>query len=117
MEIDEDALYNQLKSLPDFECMPIPESWFKKYGIAPRKAVAPKEFIDSKYTILKAIEPKDLPSLIIDEPQQEGKLVEMLPPEDIKVEVINRPFEWDGRKPFPAVLPSLLELPDPDKKD
>ena len=115
--IDEDALYNELKQLPDFDCMPIPVSWFSKYNIPPREVLTTREFIESNYTMKRAVEPKDLPALIIDEPQQGGKLVEAPPPEDIKVEVINRPFDWDMKKPFPAILPMLKELPDPDKKD
>jgi hypothetical protein len=39
-----------------------------------------------------------------------------LPVEDIKVETISRPFDWDTSKPFPTVLPMLKELPDPDAK-
>lgn len=115
--IDEDALYHELKDLPDFECMPIPERWFKKYNIPPREAVAPKEFMESHYTILKATEPKDLPPLIIDEPIDGGRLLEVPEVEDIKVEVISRPLELDPEKPFPAILPMLKELPDPDKKE
>lgn len=117
MEIDEDALYNEMKDLPDFDCMPIPSSWFKKYKIGSRNPLTPAEFIESNYTMRRATERKDLDPLIIDEPQQGGKLVEAPPVEDIKVEVINRPFDWDNTKPFPAVLPMLRELPDPDKKD
>ena len=67
-EVDEDTMYAQLKDLPDFECLPLPASWFKKYGIPPREATAPREFIESNYTMRMAIEPKDLPPIIIDEP-------------------------------------------------
>lgn len=112
--MDEDALYEQLKVLPDFDCMPIPARWFKKYGIAPRNPPTTREFIESNYTIMRATEQKDLPPLIIDEPQQNGKLVVPPPFEEIKTETISRPFEWDSTKPFPSVLPMLKELPDPD---
>ena len=117
MSIDEDALYEEMKNLPDFDCMPIPARWFKKYNIAPRNPPTTREFIESNYTLIKSVEKKDLPPIIIDEPQQNGKLVVPFPPEEIKVDVISRPFEWDSSKPFPAVLPILKELPDPDAKD
>lgn len=114
VSIDEDALYEQLKVLPDFDCMPIPARWFKKYNIAPRNPPTTREFIESNYTMLRATENKDLPPLIIDEPQQGGKLVVPPPFEEIKTETISRPFEWDSTKPFPTVLPMLKELPDAD---
>lgn len=109
--IDEDALYNEMKDLPDFDCMPIPARWFEKYGIPPRTLPTTREYLESGYTMKRAVEMKDLPPLIIDEPQQNGKLVVPPPVEDIKVEVVNRPFDWDSKKPFPAVLPMLKELP------
>jgi hypothetical protein len=97
-------LLEVLKAQPDFECLPIPAYWFKKYGIAPREAVAPREYINSNYAMKKAVEPKDLPPLIIDEPQQNGKLVALAPPENVPVELISRPFVSDPNKPFPAVI-------------
>jgi len=101
---DEMKLLEVLKAQPDFECLPIPAYWFKKYGIAPREAVAPREYINSNYAMLKAVEPKDLPPLIIDEPQQNGKLVPLAPPENVPVELVSRPFVSDPNKPFPAVI-------------
>jgi len=101
---DEMKLLEVLKAQPDFECLPIPAYWFKKYGIAPREAVAPREYINSNYAMLKAVEPKDLPPLIIDEPQQDGKLVPLHPPENVPIELVSRPFITDPNKPFPAVI-------------
>jgi hypothetical protein len=115
MSIDEDALYNELKNQPDFDCLPIPARWFKKYGIPPRTTATTKEFLESGYTLMRAVEQKDLPPIIYDEPQQNGKLVESQPFEEIKVDVVSRPFEWDSSKPFPAVLPMLKELPIPEE--
>ena len=108
---EEEILYNEMKDLPDFDCMPIPARWFKRFNIAPRTLPTTREYLESGYTIKRATEIKDLPPLIIDEPQQNGKLLVPLPAEEIKVEVVSRPFEWDSSKPFPAVLPMLKELP------
>ena len=93
-----------LQAQPDFECLPIPAYWFKKYNIPPREATAPTEYIESNYAMKRANEPKDLPPIIIDEPQQGGKVYPVAPPEDIKVDVVSRPFNWTGDKPFPAVF-------------
>jgi hypothetical protein len=105
----EEQLYNELKTLPDFDCLPIPVTWFKRFNIPARTAVNTKEFIESGYTIAKSMEMKDLPPLIIDEPQQGGRLVDAPPVEEVKLEVINRPFVWDEKKPFPATLPYIAE--------
>ena len=101
---DELKLLEVLKAQPDFECLPIPAYWFKKYGIPAREAVGPREYINSNYAMKKANEPKDLPPLIIDEPQQNGKLVPLAPPENVPVELHSRPFTADPNKPFPAVI-------------
>lgn len=112
---EERTLLNVLKAQADFDCLPIPAYWFKKYGIEPREAVAPREYIESNYAMKKANEQKELPPIIIDEPQQDGKVVEVAPPDDTSVEVINRPFEWKGDKPFPAVfVPALADLKIPE---
>ena len=103
-DADELALLEMLKVQPDFDCLPIPAYWFKKYGIPPREAVGPREYIESNYAMKRANEHKDLPPIIIDEPQQNGKLAPLFPPENIPVDVINRPFDWDSSKSFPAVI-------------
>ena len=108
---DELALLKMLQAQPDFECLPLPAYWFKKYNIPPRAATGPKEYIESNYAMRRSVEQKDLPPLIIDEPQQGGKLAKVHPPEETKIEVVARPFVWDQTKPFPAVI--CPELPSP----
>lgn len=104
---EEIALYNELKSLPDFDCLPLPSHWFKALNIPPVSAITPKEFMDSGYTFKTMYEPKDLPPIIINEPQQGGKLVKMVEEEPIKVEVKSRPFVMPPEGL--TVLPSLME--------
>ena len=106
---EERDLYESLKDLPDFECFPIPSSWFKKFNIEPRGIIGPKEYIESNYAIKMALQPKQLPPLIIDKPQQNGKLVEMQESEVVPVEVVSRPFELKEGELFPAVLPFLTK--------
>lgn len=110
---DELALLNLLKSQPDFDCLPIPAYWFAKYGLPPREALGPREYIASNYAMKKANEPKDLPPIIIDEPQQNGKRFPVFPPEYIPVEVVTRPFNWEKDRPFPAVIcPPEVNTPE-----
>jgi hypothetical protein len=108
---EEEILYNELKQSPEFDNLPLPARWFKKFNIPPRTLPTTREYLESGYTIKRATEHKDLPPLIIDEPQQNGKLLVAPPVEEIKSEVISRPFDWDSSKPFPVVLPMLKELP------
>jgi hypothetical protein len=97
-------MLKMLQAQPDFDCLPLPAYWFKKYNLPPRAATGPKEYIESNYAMRRALEPKDLPPLIIDEPQQGGKLVKVHPPDATPIEVKTRPFNWDQSKPFPAVI-------------
>ena len=105
MDIDEDKLFEEMSKLPDFDCYPLPAHWYKKYNIKPVSQPTTKEFIESNYATRRAIEMKDLPPIFIDEPQQNGKLVKIAPPEDIKVEVISRPYTGT----INGVLPSLID--------
>jgi len=108
---EERDLYEALKVLPDFDCLPIPQSWFKKFDIPPRNPVSVREYLHSNYAMKMAVAPKDLPPLVIRVPQQNGKLVQFQEVDEPLAEVVSRPFEMvDGE--FPTVLPSLTE-PEP----
>jgi len=102
---EERELYELMRYLPDFDCMPIPVRWFKEFNIPPRNPVGIKEFLRSNYTVTCAHSPKDLPPLRINKPQQGGKLAIPHPFEVFDVETKNVPFEAEE---FPDVLPSLL---------
>lgn len=106
---EERTLLTALQAQPDFECLPIPASWFKKYNLPARAVVAPREFLESNYTMMRANEQKDLPPLIIDEPQDGGRVVAVPAPDDTTIELVSRPFVWDQNKPFPAVIVPTLE--------
>jgi len=105
MHIDEDKLFEEMSKLPDFDCYPLPSHWYKKYNIKPVSQPTTQEFIESGYTIKRSVEMKDLPPIFINEPQQNGKLVAVAPPENIKVEVVSRPFTGT----INGVLPSLID--------
>lgn len=119
MDQEELALLEQLKKQPDFECLPIPASWFKKYNLPPRTACGPREYIHSNYAIECSIQPKELPAIVLKEPQKDkdGKviLVEMVKVEEEVLEVRERPFQLKEGEDFPTVL---LDENDPIiKKD
>ena len=103
-DAEELQLLTCLKAQPDFDCLPIPAYWFKKYNLPSRVATGPKEYIESNYAMKKANEVKELDPVIVDEPQQGGKTYPLAPEEVIDVKVVNRPFVWDQSKPFPAVF-------------
>jgi len=116
---EERELLEALMKLPDFECMPIPASWFKKYNIPPRTACGPREYINSNYAIQCSIAPKDLPPIVIKQPQKDKDgnviLVEMVKVEEEILEVRERPFKLHDEEDFPIVL---VEEDDPIvKKD
>jgi hypothetical protein len=104
---EEQELYALMKDLPDFDSYPIPLTWFKAFNIPPRNPVPVKEYLESNYAMKMAVAKKDLPPIIYDTPQQDGKLVKMVEEEPVKVETISRPFETKGT--FPTILPSLLD--------
>lgn len=63
----------------------------------------------------KANETKDLPPLIIDEPQDNGRLYPVAPPEKVDIQLVSRPFITDPSKPFPAVIcPPNTEVNTPE---
>ena len=111
--IDEDELYNQMKELPDFRNYPIPAKWFKKYNIPPIEAGDSKDFLDSAYTFKMMYAPKDLPPIIINEPQKDLsgniKWVKMAEPEHVDVKVVSRPYDPDAQ---PLPLEDLSNLQD-----
>lgn len=111
MEIEEKQLLEELRKLPDFECYVLPANWYKKYGLTPPGPVAPREFMESNYTMKCAVAPKDLPTVYIREPQKNGKLVEMAPPEIVPVEVKSRPYTLTET---PNTLPSLADETNAD---
>ena len=99
-------MLEELKKLPDFECYVLPATWYKKFGLEPPGPVGPREFIESNYTMKCAVAPKDLPPIVINKPQQDGKLETMREPEKIDVEVRNRPYTLTET---PNILPSLQD--------
>ena len=93
----EDQLYALLKDLPDFLNYPLPARWFKKYNIAPLEPTNVRDYIHSNYTFKCMYAPKDLPPIIINQPQRDLsgniKLVKMVEEAPIEVEVVSKPYD------------------------
>ena len=96
-DIDEDKLYEILKEQPDFDCLPLPARWFKKYNIPPREATDFTSFVNSRYTVRCAFAPKDLPAIVLKEPIKDlsgnVRLVQPVPFEEIPIEIIQKPYQ------------------------
>ena len=97
--IDEDAedqLYDLLKDLPDFRSYPLPSRWFKKYNIPPIEPTSVTDYIHSNHAFKMMFSPKDLPPIIINEPQRDLsgniKWVKMVEEPPIEVEVVSKPY-------------------------
>ena len=98
----------QLKECPDFECIPLPQTWYKKYNL---KTVYPESVAESKsHNYVNKCKYYNYPPIIIDEPQRDkdGKIIlaPVAPPEDIPVEVTQKPFD-----PNNTNLVGLMALP------
>jgi hypothetical protein len=95
--LTEDELYEIIKNQPDFDCLPLPAKWFKKYNIPPREATDFSSFVNSRYTTRCGFAPKDLPPLVLKEPIKDAngnvRLVEPAPLENIPITVVSRPYD------------------------
>lgn len=107
MSVEERALYEEMRMLADFDNYPIPESWYKEFNIPRQQVSTVQDFLKSGYTTRIAYQPKNLPPLIINKPQDNGRLVTI--PDFVQPEVVTytRPFDLGMNEDFPTVLPSL----------
>ena len=111
--MDQDTiLYNLMKDMEDFECWPIPERWFKKFNIPPREAQNTRQFTNDNYQQKLKTMKYELDPIIINQPQQNGKLFPVFPEEKVDVNVVSRPFVLKEGEMFPATLPYLKESPE-----
>jgi hypothetical protein len=105
---EERLLVEALKQQPDFECLPIPASWFAKYNIPPRTACGPREYIHSNYAMECSLAPKELPPIVRTEPlkDKDGNVILVQPVvvEEPVLEVRERPFQLQNEEEFPIVL-------------
>jgi hypothetical protein len=101
----EDELFEVISNQPDFDCLPLPARWFKKYNIPPREATDFSSFVSSRYTQRCSLAPKDLPALIIKEPIKDlsgnVRFYAAAPLEELPMQVISRPYNiTDEERPL-----------------
>ena len=91
--LTDEQLLEMMKAHPDFECLPKPASWFKKFNLEPVSARNFKQFIDER-AWEKAREMVVTEVEIRKEPAP-GGVRPVLPSEEIPVEIISRPITKD----------------------
>jgi hypothetical protein len=100
--LTEDELFEIIKNQPDFDCLPLPARWFKKYNIPPREATGFSEFVNSRYTQRCALAPKDLPPIVLKEPIKDlsgnVRFVTPAPYEPLPMKVVSRPYNIEDEE-------------------
>ena len=91
--LTDDELFEMMKNHPEFEFLPKPAKWFKKYNLQPVSARNFKEFIDDRAWEKAREMPVDERE-IRKEPAP-GGIRPVLPSEEIPVEIISRPIKAD----------------------
>ena len=111
-EEEEHAIYLSMRDLEDFSSFPLPQTWYKKYGIEQPGLINPREFIESGYTLKMQFAKKDLPTITRGPLKDEEGNIRLLPfldPPKIEVETITRPFRKEGEF-NPDILPGLIDF-------
>lgn len=93
-EAFEDELYRKMKQSPEWEVLPKPVRWYKKYGIPEPKPLSTAEILQSDYHNKVKLIHTTLPPIIYDKPQRDGYTV---PLQEVKDELTftlyEKPFE------------------------
>ena len=89
--LTDEELFEMMKDHPEFECLPKPASWFKKFKLQPVAARNFKEFIDDRAW-------EKTREMIVNEKEirkdpAPGGVRPVLPSEEIPVEIISRPIK------------------------
>lgn len=101
---DEEELYNTLKDLPDFDRLPLPEHWYKKFNIPRPEAVTLQDFALSR-AWLKHKYDSNIKYEIRDEPAP-GGVRPIIEAEPIPVEIITKELT-NGTAPETFSQPQL----------
>jgi hypothetical protein len=88
--LTDEELYDMMKNHPEFERLPKPASWFKKFNLQPVAARNFKEFIDDK--AWERAREMSVTQVEIRKDPVPGGVRPVLPSEEIPVEVISRPI-------------------------
>ena len=91
--LTDEELFEMMKAHPEFECLPKPASWFKKFNLQPVSSRNFKEFIDDRAWEKAREMPVDQKE-IRKEPAP-GGVRPVFPSEVIPMEIISRPITKD----------------------
>jgi len=91
--LTDEELYEMMKNHPEFECLPKPASWFKKFNLQPVAARNFKEFIDDK--AWERAREMSVDQVEIRKDPVPGGVRPVLPSEEIPMEIISRPIKPD----------------------
>ena len=87
----DDEIFQMMKACPEFEYLPKPATWFKKYGLEPIKPRNFKEYLeDDAYFNARA---KVVTEKVIIKGPQPGGVRPVPAPEVIPVEITSRPVD------------------------
>lgn len=106
--LTDEQLFEIMKSHPEFENLPKPASWFKKFNLPPVKARNFKEYLEDD-AFMEAKNKVVNEKMIYNEPQPGG--VRPVPdPEVIPMEIISRPLQPETTSESTNVLLEGTEI-------
>lgn len=114
MFADEEALYNELKDLPDFDKFPLPDHWYKKFNIPRPQPVSLQEFALSRAWLEHKYD-SNITYEIRNEPVP-GGVRPIIEPEPIPVEVVTKELT-DGTCPDIFSQPQTERVPPTESNE
>jgi len=111
---DEEALYNELKNLPDFDRLPLPDTWYKKFNIPRPEPVSLQDFALSRAWLKHKYDP-DIKYEIREEPAS-GGVRPIIEPEPIPVEIITKELTTET-SPDTFSQPQLESVPPTESNE
>ena len=85
----DEELYNYLKDLPEFENLPLPESWYKKFNIELKKPDTFKDATENNYVNKSKLSSTGY----IELPTPKNYVFPELKTEPVPLEVVSKPLE------------------------
>ena len=86
--ISDEELYNLLKTHPQFECLPLPKSWYEKFNLKLKQPMNFRECLESGYALKVQYQPDDLPPETI--PTPADYVFPDVKPEEVPLEVVSK---------------------------
>jgi len=99
MDKTDEQLYAELRDLPDFDRLPLPDHWYSKFGIERPSAINMKEYLADKSLFVRIFDP-NVERVYINEPAPGGirPILEVKQPD---VEIVSKSLE-ETKEPEPT---------------